>query len=165
MATLATFFKRSDAIQVTAGRTPAIRAQVDPFQLRALPNDTIYFHSKKIDNSRVLRQADPAARGECYSAYAAVAVVLTIGSSLIAPHVASRMAGYQLEKLKAENQMLLDQKRALDVQEAALVSPSRFYDLADTRKLGRPGSDQIIHLDAPASSDTHFASNAVPGSR
>ena len=156
MATLAAFFKRSDAIGVLAGERTAIRAQVDPFQLRALPNDEIYFYSKRIDNSRVIRQADPSSRGECWAAVGAVGVLMLLGASVIAPHVASRLAGYKLEALKAEKQTLLDQRRALEVQEAALLSPARLNDLARAQSLAQPASDQIIHLDSTAS-DTHFA--------
>jgi hypothetical protein len=74
MATLATFIRdtharrsfgslrnyRNDTIAVE--RHEAARAQAaDPCLLRALPNDDVYFYSKKIDNSRVIRQADPEA--------------------------------------------------------------------------------------------------------
>jgi hypothetical protein len=150
MATLATFFRRSDAVAVTAEPRDSIRAQSDPFLLRALPNDDIYFYAKRIDNSRVVRQADPAARGECWSAVGAAAILLMLGASIIAPQAGSVLAGYKLEALKHERQSLLDQKRDLDVKEAALLSPSRLNALALARKLSSPGADQVIHLDSPA---------------
>ena len=168
MATLATYFKRSDAVSASAARTPAIRAQADPFALRALPNDHLYFYSKRIDNSRVVRQTDPAARGECWSAVGAAGILLMLGASIIAPHVASVLAGYKLEALKQERQSLLDQKRELEVREAALLSPGRLNDLAKARNLTSPASNQIFHLDNP-SMDGNFASvqkpaaEAVPG--
>ena len=102
MATLATFFRRSDAVAAGAERSAAIRAESDPFRLRALPNDDIYFFSKRIDNSRVVRQQDPSAGGECWSAVGAAAVVLVLGASVIAPHVGSVLAGYKLEALKQD---------------------------------------------------------------
>ncbi len=145
MATLATFLRRNDAI--AAQRRDSVRVQSDPFQLRALPNDDIYFYSKKIDNSRVIRQADPGARGECWSAVGAAAILLVLGGSIIAPHVGSVLAGYKLEALKQERQTLIDQKRDLEVKEAGLLSPARLNALAQTRKLTSPASDQVIHLD------------------
>ena len=60
MATLATILQFGKA-NVMAEKRDRIRAQDDPFLLRALPNDAVYFHAKKIDNSRVVRQADPGA--------------------------------------------------------------------------------------------------------
>jgi hypothetical protein len=150
MATLATFFRRSDAVAITAERPDCIRAQADPFMLRALPNDDIYFYAKRIDNSRVVRQADPAARTECWSAVGAAAVLLVLGASIIAPQAGSVLAGYKLEALKHERQTLINQKRDLDVKEAALLSPGRLNALALARKLSSPGADQVIHLDTPA---------------
>ena len=164
MATLATFFRETgsrrssrthgageatDASISMRGRAQA-RAQVDPFRLRALPNDDIYFYSKKIDNQRLVRQADPEARGECWSAVGAAGVLLMLGASIIAPHVGSILAGYKLESLKQERQTLIDQKRDLEVREAGLVSPERLNNLARARSLTSPASDQVIHLDTGA---------------
>jgi hypothetical protein len=169
MATLATFFKRSDAVG-RAGRISAVRAESDPFRLRAMPNDDVYFFSKTIDNSRVVRQQDPAARGDCWSAVGAAAVLLMLGGSIIAPHVGSVLAGYKLEALKQEQRSLLDQKRELDVREAGLLSPGRLNDLAKVRNLTNPSADQIIHLDNQAHegsfarAQSPLAPGSIPGS-
>jgi hypothetical protein len=162
MATLATFFRR-DAVTVAAGRQEPVRAQSDPFVLRALPNDDIYFYAKRIDNSRVTRQADPAARGECWSAVAAAAVLLALGASIVAPQAGSVLAGYKLESLRRDHQSLLNQRRALDVQEAELLSPERLNALADARRLASPAAGQVIHLDNPATGS--YARNQVPAER
>jgi len=162
MATLAAFFKKSDAVAVTLQRQDKVRAQSDPFMLRALPNDDIYFYAKKIDNSRVVRQADPAARGECWSAVGAAGVLLMLGASIIAPHAGSVIEGYKLEALKQERQTLINERRDLEVKEAGLLSPERLNALALARKLTSPAADQVIHLDIPPSSDKSFASNRMP---
>jgi hypothetical protein len=162
MATLAAFFKRSEAVAMTAGRREAIRAESDPFRLRALPNDDVYFYAKRIDNSRIIRQADPAARGECWSAVGAAAVLLMVGVSIIAPHVGSVLAGYKLESLRQERQVLLNERRELDVKEAGLLSPGRLHELARARSLTSPAADQVFHLDGQAL-DGSFARNRVPG--
>lgn len=161
MATLATFFKRSGEMAAGRERSLPIRAESDPFRLRALPNDEIYFFSKRIDNARLVRQADPAARGECWSAVGAASVILMIGASVIAPHVASVLEGYKLESLRAERQSLLNQKKELEVREAGLLSPERLNDLAKARNLTSPAGDQIVHLDNP-SMDGKFALNETP---
>jgi hypothetical protein len=173
MATLATFFratsaKRSgrvnddgDAERFDAVRPQAVRKQEDAFLLRALPQDGIYFYSKKIDNQRLVRQADPNSRGECWSAVGAAGVLLMLGVSIIAPHVGSVLAGYRLEALKTERQSLMNQKRELEVREAGLLSPSRLNDLARVHSLGSPASNQVFHLEAP-SVDGSFARNREP---
>lgn len=164
MATLAAFFnfKKSDAVALTLQRRDTVRAQSDPFMLRALPNDDIYFYAKKIDNSRVVRQADPAARSECWSAVGAAGVLLMLGASIIAPHAGSVLEGYKLETLKQERQTLINERRDLEVKEAGLLSPERLNALAEARKLTSPAAEQVIHLDIPAASDKSFASNRMP---
>jgi hypothetical protein len=162
MATLATFFRRGDAIAVAASRRESVRVQAeDPFQLRALPNDGIYFYAKRVDNSRIVRQADPAARGECWSAMGAAAVLLALGASIITPHVGTVLAGYKLEALRQERQSLLNEKRELDVKEAGLLSPERLNGLARLRNLASPVNGQVIHLDTP-NLDGNFARNQAP---
>ena len=172
MATLATYFRetsprRSSRASRAGEATESIRAQArtqaDPFRLRALPNDDIYFYSKKIDNQRLVRQADPEARGECWSAVGAAGVLLMLGASIIAPHVGSILAGYKLESLKQERQTLVDQKRDLEVKEAGLVSPERLNSLARARSLTSPASDQVIHLDSGAGTvDASLVGPPVP---
>lgn len=174
MATLATFIRDTSArrntrptrpgqTEAVADRFTATREQADPYRLRALPNDAIYFYSKKIDNSRIVRQADPESRGECWNAVGAAAVLLMIGASIIAPHVGSVLAGYKIEALKQEQKTLIDQKRDLDVKEAALLSPERLHDLARVRSLSTPGIDQVVHLDSTQASEGISARNHVPG--
>jgi hypothetical protein len=177
MATLATLLRdtrgrrnsRSGVADLTAAdrfdvvHPETARAHADPCVLRGLPGDSIYFYSKKIDNSRVVRQADPESRSECWSAVSAAGVLLMLGASIIAPHVGSVLAGYKLEALKTERQSLLDQRRDLDVKEAGLLSPERLNDLARVRSLASPGIDQVIHLDTPAAEGS-FARMQTPAS-
>ena len=70
MATLATMWKRSSAL-AAVGEHGGI-CESDPCALRGLPGDGVFFYSKKIDNSRLIRQADPNASEECWSAVGAV---------------------------------------------------------------------------------------------
>src|ERR1700724_3639318 len=99
MATLPTFFRRTgtQAIpQADARPVPVpVQAERDPFQLRALPNDDIFFYCKKIDNSRLVREADPQARGACWSAIGAACVLVALLTSAFFPTVATTLAGYK----------------------------------------------------------------------
>ncbi|HOK48460.1 MAG TPA: hypothetical protein PLK67_21115, partial [Bryobacteraceae bacterium] len=62
MATLAAIFRRSEASAATQARNAAAVFVQDPYRLRPLPGEDVYLYSKRIDNSRVVRQADPASR-------------------------------------------------------------------------------------------------------
>jgi hypothetical protein len=133
----------SGAARLAAGPRP-VR---DPYQLRALPLEDVFFYSKKIDNSRLEREADPKARGACWSAIGAACLALGLLTSVLAPSAATTLAGYKLEALKAEERRLLNDRRVLELQEAELLSPARLENLAKSQNLVTPASGQTLHLE------------------
>src|SRR5947209_16686089 len=143
MATLPTSFRRTEAPAHPIGLSSGITAarpvdgcaerhaqELDRHLLRALPNDDILFYCKKIDNSRLVREADPQARGACWSAIAGASVLVALLTTAFFPTVATTLAGYKLEALRAEERRLLVEDRGLDLQEARLLSPARLDKLA-----------------------------------
>lgn len=150
MATLPAFFRRfEDTAEPFAPRGPVAASQErDPHMLRPLPHDSLYLFTKKIDNSRLVRESDPHGRGACWSAIgAAVAVVVLVGAAM-APSLANTLAGYQLEQLRADERRLVDERRSLELQEAELVSPQQLEKMASQRQLQPPAPGQVIHLNA-----------------
>lgn len=150
MATLPAFLRRMEApARADAGPRPtAVRAERDPYHLRALPQEDVFFYCKKIDNTRLVREADPQARGACWSAIGAACVALLLLTSVLAPSVAGTLAGYKLESLRADEQHLLNQRRVLELQEAELLRPDRLEKLAKGQHMVTPVSGQVIHLDS-----------------
>ena len=146
MATLATLFRRPLAAPAQAAHTRPVPV-ADLFRLRALPNEDIYLFAKTIDNTRVVREADPRSRGECWSAIGAVCLLAALLTGLLAPGVANIFAGYQLQTLKQEQQRLLDERRVLDVDESQLTSRERLQALAASRDMQTPAPGQVVHLD------------------
>ena len=106
MATLATHFRKEDAViygedvPVAPPRRLARRAAADQYRLRSLPNEDVYFFSKRIDNSRILKEKDPGAPKECWSAIGAFGVMAILLTTALAPSVGQIVAGYQLQSLK-----------------------------------------------------------------
>jgi hypothetical protein len=153
MATLPAFFKKSEA---PAGapqgaeavtRTERLRVERDPFQLRALPHESVFFYCKRIDNSRLVRESDPKSRGACWSAIGAACVLGALLTSAFAPSVATTIAGYKLESLRLEERRLREEIRVLDLQEAELLSPARLDQLARQNNLVAPSTGQVFHLE------------------
>jgi hypothetical protein len=142
MATMPAFFRKT-----VSAPAPGPELARDIFLLRALPHEDIYLYSKKIDNSRLVREADPQAGRRCASAVGAACVLLVFLCAALAPNVANTLAGYRLEKLRAAESRLLDQRRALQVQEAELLSPQRLDRLAQERGLTVPQPGQVFHLE------------------
>ena len=75
MATLPAFLRRNEAQAYLEAARPPARAERDPFCLRALPHDDVFFYCKKIDNSRLVREHDERAHGACWSAIGGAAVI------------------------------------------------------------------------------------------
>jgi hypothetical protein len=152
MATLPAFLKRmgspeGDAEEAQTATAAPARPERDPYQLRALPLDNVFFYCKRIDNSRLEREPDPKSRGACWSAIGAACLVVALITGVLAPSVANTLAGYRVESLRAEEQRLLDEKRTIELQEAELLRPDRLEKLAEGQNLVKPSAGQVFRLD------------------
>ena len=150
MATLPAFMRRPEmpaGPRPAAVRTAVVRAERNPFHLRALPHEDVFFFCKKIDNSRLVREADPRAKSTCWRAIVAASAGLVFFTAVLGPNVANTLAGYQLERLRVEAQHLADERRSLELQEAELLSPERLDKLARGQNLVTPLSNQVVHLE------------------
>ncbi len=151
MATLATQLNQADALRAPAERVRALRvAPADPYRLRALPNEDICFFTKQIDNARLVKEADPAGGGKCWSAIGAATLTAILLMGVIAPRAAWFIQGYQLQSLRQERQKLLNERSGLEIEEAALLAPARLEKLAASHRLVNPSPRQIVHLDPKA---------------
>jgi hypothetical protein len=149
MATQSTYLGRTDtlAAEPFAVRREAPRAERDRCQLRALPHEDVVFFCKKIDNSRLVREADPRAGGACWTVIGAATVVLAFLTGILAPNVMNTVAGYKLESLRVESQRYADEQRMLELQEAKRLSPERLDKLARGQNLVTPTANQVVHLE------------------
>src|SRR5580765_6103478 len=116
MATLPKIFQRQPAPRQAAGPV-ATHADQRVCALRALPQEDVFFFCKRIDNSRLVREPDPQARGACWHVIGAACLAVVSLGVAMAPRVTSTMEGYKLEALRTEEQRLLDERRALELQE------------------------------------------------
>jgi len=129
----------------TVGAPP--RPVRHPFELRALPHESVFFYRKAIANTRLVREADPQSRGACWSAIAAAGILVALLFGVLAPSVADTLSGYKLQNLRAEERRLLDERRTLELAVAERLSPEHLARLADRQNLVTPTSGQIMRLD------------------
>jgi hypothetical protein len=150
MATLATIFSRFTSPATDAAAAPAVRQRpaADPFRLRPIPNEDLFFFVKTIDNTRVVREFDPVAPQRCWNMIGAgsAAAVLFIG--LLLPGAYRMLAGYQIEALRLEQQVLMNERASLELQEAKLVSPARLEELARIQEFVDPAPGHVIYLNS-----------------
>jgi hypothetical protein len=123
-----------------------------PFELRALPQEDVFFFCKKIDNSRLVREPDPKSARACWSAIGAAALAVMLIGGVLLPNLMSTLAGYQLEKLRAEERTLIDERHNLEWKEAELLNVNRLERLAKDRNLAPPAPGQLVHLNGKDSS-------------
>jgi hypothetical protein len=115
--------------------------------LRALPLEDVFFCSKQIDNTRLVREQDPHSGGRCWSAIGAACLALALLTGVLAPKAAYTLAGYRLEGLRAQERQLLDRRRTLELREAELVGPQKLEQFARDSHLALPEPGQVVHLE------------------
>ena len=109
----------------------------------------IYFN-KAIDNSRLVKVADPRRAREIAMFSASLAVLFLFTMIYAWQHLSSIEYGYKIEAQKIERDALLEQNRALRLQEASLRDPERIEQLAARMGLVAPQAGQVMHLEATA---------------
>ena len=146
MATLATVY--SKLFTASADRSAATPRSEHSIPVRVFPNEDLYLFVKRIDNSRLVRQADPQARGDCWKMIgsAGVAAMLLIG--VLLPSAYGLLAGYRIQSLKEEGKRLATEQASLELREAKLLSPARMEELARIQQFVDPEAQKVVYLDS-----------------
>ena len=149
MATLATILDRFVAPKSLEQATPRARVleEADPFEVPAFPNEDVYLFVKRIDNSRVVRESDPAARKVCWRLIGSSFAIATVVIGLLLPTLQGLIAGYRMEALRQERQRLELDRASLELQEAKLLSPARLEELARMQQFVDPAPQKVVYLD------------------
>lgn len=105
----------------------------------------IYF-AKRIDNSRVVKVADPKRRREMVSFGIMLSLLFVFAVIYVCQHFSSIEYGYRIEQLTVQRDSIAESNRALRLEEASLKDPERIDTMA--RQLGMqppsPGQTQVI---------------------
>jgi cell division protein FtsL len=159
MASLASFVNRFVGINELAEVRPAIWTRADTCRLRPIANEDVFLFVKRIDNSAVVRAADPLARRARSRSVATgfVAAMLVIAGLL--PSAYNTMAGFTVQNLEQEQNKLKQERAALDLDEAKMLNPARLEQLAKSLKMIEPIAQQVQYLDSKAKDD---ARNRLP---
>ena len=150
MATLATMYNRilgNSRMETGVAHPPMQMAKDDAYVLRALPNEDVYFFVKEIDNSRVVRQADPGERRTAWKVVASGGMIAAAVICLLLPSAYGLLAGYKVESLRSEQDSLLRDKSKLELEEAWLMTPARLEELARIQSFVDPAPQKVIYLD------------------
>lgn len=157
MATLATVLDKVFEDQVNRAGAAAHNAGAEG-AVRPFANEDIYFHVKRIDNSRVVRAADPQARQDCWKMIGSVVAAAVLLVAVLLPGAYSLLAGYQIQTLRQDAHRLANERASLELQEAELLSPARMEELARMQQFVDPPSQKVVYLDGQG--DAQVAQNA-----
>lgn len=119
--------------------------------LRAFANDDIYFYVKRIDNTRVVREADPQARGTCWKLIGSVVAAVVLLICVLLPSAYGLLAGYQIQTLRQEGERLAAERASLELTEAQLLSPARMEELARMQQFIDPPAQKVVYLETSQS--------------
>ena len=145
MATQANSYEGFETAEALNAAPPR-RERTDPYRLRALPNEDIYFHRKSFDNSGVVRLADPVAGKRGWDRVALTTAVTVVLGAFLWPALDGIQSGYQIERLRQQQERLIAENTSLEVDEARLTSPERLQQLAPTLEFSDPAPGQVVFL-------------------
>jgi hypothetical protein len=145
MATLDQVWGRLFARPVMEGyRAPRRAAST---RVRSFANEDILFYVKRIDNSRVVREADPASRGRALKLAGSVFGVAVLLIAVLLPSAYGLLAGYQIQSLRQEGDRLAADQASLELQESQLLSPARMEQLAREQQFVDPAPQKVVYLE------------------
>lgn len=138
-----------------AARAMDITGMITPVARRSVAGITPEFYfQKNIDNSRLVRVADPQRRREVRMFSAVVALFFMLAMIYTWQHFRSIEYGYQIEAQKTEHDRLQEMNRTLKLEQALLRDPGRIDVLARRMDLEPPRPGQVVRLDSEASGST-----------
>jgi cell division protein FtsL len=122
----------------------------------------IYF-SKAIDNSRLVKVEDPRSGRERKQLGTALCCLFLLVMTFAWQHFRSIEYGYKIESLKIQRDGLVEENRALRLEEASLRDPARIDPLARQLGLQSPQAGQVIRMEAaPAEAGAPVMASMAP---
>ena len=106
----------------------------------------VYF-AKPIDNSRIVKVADPRRTREMSMLLCALGCLFLLVMTYAWQHFSAIEYGYRIESLNAQKDGLVEMNRALRLEEASLRDPGRIDTIAKKMGLETPLPGQVQMLD------------------
>ncbi len=118
--------------------------------------------TKRIDNSRLVKAADPARAREMRTFACAMAFLLSLFLVYGWQHFSAIEYGYRLESQKQQLQQLEEQNRELRLAQAQLADPARIDTLARAYGLTAPHPGQVVHPNPAVDGNSATMAEATP---
>jgi cell division protein FtsL len=112
------------------------------------PGTPEIFFTKTIDNSRLVKVADPRRRREMMVFGASLALLFLLVMMYGWQHFSSIEYGYKIEAVKAQCDQVTEANRALRLEQASLRDPERIDQMARQMGMQAPQAGQLQRLDS-----------------
>jgi cell division protein FtsL len=131
------------------------------FSRRRGPTPEMFF-AKHIDNSRLVKEDDPARRAEMKRFTVVMTLFFMLTMVYVWQHFSAIEVGYKVEAQKTQVEQLREENRQLRLNEAELSDPGRLDGIAKKLGLDQPQPGQVIRADDPQSGAPVLAQAQVP---
>src|ERR1700710_1038969 len=121
MAALPTFVNRFAGVREFVETPAAAWTRTESPRLRPLANEDVYLFVKRIDNTTVIREADPAAQRARGNSMATGFIAAVLVSPDLLPPAYNITSGFTLQRLHQEQSQLQQERAKLETAEAQLV--------------------------------------------
>src|SRR5579859_527576 len=157
-----TYFEAGRSLQArVAERNAEILAQ-QAARRRGVPTPEFYF-TRSIDNSRLVKAADPVRARQMRVFAAAVTVLFSLIMVYGLQHFSAIESSYRVEAEKQVRDQLREENRQLRLSEAQLTQPGRIDDKARQLGFAQPAPGQVVHPSAhPDAGAPSLAQVTVP---
>ncbi|HWZ41897.1 MAG TPA: hypothetical protein VNW97_00395 [Candidatus Saccharimonadales bacterium] len=151
-----------------AARAMSITGMIMPVDMRASARRPVagitpeFYFLKAIDNSRLVKVADPQRRREIRMFSSAMAVFFLLVMFYAWQHFRSIEYGYQIEAQRVELERLAGLNRTLRLEEARLRDPGRIDVMARRMGLEFPHPGQVVSLNAGTAGDSPVMARVSP---
>ena len=163
MAAIATtYFEAGRSLQARVAERNAEILALQPARRRGVPTPEFYF-TRSIDNSRLVKAADPVRARQMRVFAAAVTVLFSLIMVYGLQHFSAIESSYRVEAEKQVRDQLREENRQLRLGEAQLTQPGRIDDKARQLGFAQPAPGQVVHPSAhPDAAAPSLAQVAVP---
>jgi cell division protein FtsL len=121
-----------------------------------------FYFARHIDNSRLVKAADPVRTREMRLFCAAICVLFSLVMVYGMQHFYAIEGGYRVEQEKQTLDQLREENRQLRLAEAELSQPGRIDIMARQLGLAAPQPGQVIHSSARLDSSAPVEARLAP---
>lgn len=157
-----TYFEAGRSLGARIAERNAEVLAKQPARRRGVPTPEFYF-TRSIDNSRLVKAADPVRVRQMRVFACAVTVLFSLIMVYGLQHFSAIESSYRVEAEKQVRDQLREENRQLRLSEAQLTQPGRVDSLARQLGFAQPAPGQVVHPSArPDASAPSLAQVTVP---